>query len=70
MKKTIKDIDWAGKQAVMRCDFNVPLDGDKITDDIRIRDLRVSQSLNSASHRLQKDLLSLPVRKSSSFLLM
>ena len=37
MKKTIKDIDWAGKQAVMRCDFNVPLDGDKITDDIRIR---------------------------------
>ena len=37
MKKTIKDIDWAGKRAVMRCDFNVPLDGDKITDDIRIR---------------------------------
>jgi phosphoglycerate kinase len=37
MKKTIKDIDWTGKQAVMRCDFNVPLDGDKITDDIRIR---------------------------------
>ena len=37
MKKTIKDIDWTGKRAVMRCDFNVPLDGDKITDDIRIR---------------------------------
>ena len=37
MKKTIKDIDWAGKKAVMRCDFNVPLDGDTITDDIRIR---------------------------------
>lgn len=37
MKKTIKDIDWAGKRAVMRCDFNVPLDGDVITDDIRIR---------------------------------
>ena len=37
MKKTIKDIDWTGKQAVMRCDFNVPLDGDVITDDIRIR---------------------------------
>ena len=37
MKKTIKDIDWAGKRAVMRCDFNVPLDGDTITDDIRIR---------------------------------
>lgn len=37
MKKTIKDIDWAGKRAVVRCDFNVPLDGDTITDDIRIR---------------------------------
>ena len=37
MKKTIRDIDWAGKRAVMRCDFNVPLDGDVITDDIRIR---------------------------------
>ncbi len=37
MKKTIKDIDWNGKRAVMRCDFNVPLDGDVITDDIRIR---------------------------------
>ncbi len=37
MKKTIKDIDWTGKKAVMRCDFNVPLDGDVITDDIRIR---------------------------------
>ena len=37
MKKTIKDVNWKGKTAVMRCDFNVPLDGDKITDDIRIQ---------------------------------
>lgn len=37
MKKTIKDINWEGKRAVMRCDFNVPLDGDKITDDTRIQ---------------------------------
>ena len=37
MKKTIRDIDWAGKRAVMRADFNVPLDGDVITDDIRIK---------------------------------
>lgn len=37
MKKTIKDLNWTGKTAVMRCDFNVPLDGDKITDDIRIQ---------------------------------
>ena len=37
MKKTIKDINWTDKTAVMRCDFNVPLDGDIITDDIRIQ---------------------------------
>ena len=37
MKKTIRDVDWTGKRAVMRADFNVPLDGDVITDDTRIR---------------------------------
>ncbi len=37
MRKSIKDIDWAGKTAVVRCDFNVPLDGTTITDDKRIR---------------------------------
>lgn len=37
MKKTIRDVNWTGKRAVMRCDFNVPLDGDVITDDIRIQ---------------------------------
>lgn len=37
MKKTVKDINWDGKTAVTRCDFNVPLDGDRITDDTRIR---------------------------------
>ncbi|MDR1272684.1 MAG: phosphoglycerate kinase [Clostridiales Family XIII bacterium] len=37
MKKTIKDIDVGGKACIVRCDFNVPLDGDgNITDDTRI----------------------------------
>ena len=36
MKKTIKDVNWAGKKAVMRCDFNVPLKEGCITDDTRI----------------------------------
>jgi phosphoglycerate kinase len=37
-KRTIRDVAWAGKRALVRCDFNVPLD-DKgnITDDTRIR---------------------------------
>ena len=36
MKKTIKDVDWAGKKAVMRCDFNVPLKNGQITDENRL----------------------------------
>ncbi|MDX2176977.1 MAG: phosphoglycerate kinase [Candidatus Sumerlaeia bacterium] len=47
-KLSVADIDVRGKRVLLRCDFNVPLDGDRITDDSRI-----VESLPTIRHLIQ-----------------
>jgi len=46
-KKTIADLNAAGQTVLVRCDFNVRLDGDRITDPRRIQ-----ESLPTIKHLL------------------
>jgi 3-phosphoglycerate kinase len=50
-KQTISDIDVNNKTVLLRADYNVPLDGTKITDDYRIQ-----QSLQTVKYLLDRDV--------------
>ncbi len=52
-KKTIEDIDVAGKKVLVRCDFNVPIKNGVISDDKRIREsLRTIRYLSDNGARV------------------
>lgn len=48
-KKTIRDIDLAGKKVLLRADYNVPIKDGKITDDYRVQ-----QSLPTVKYLLDQ----------------
>ena len=50
MKKTVKDFDLKGKKVIVRCDLNVPMDGNVILDDTRIR-----ESLKTINYLIDND---------------
>ncbi len=48
-RKTLDQVDLAGRRCFMRCDFNVPIQGGAIADDARIR-----RALPSIEHALKQ----------------
>lgn len=50
-KKTVKDIDLAGKRVLLRADYNVPVENGQITDDYRIQ-----QSLPTVNYLLEQNV--------------
>lgn len=50
MKKTIEDYEYNGKKVIIRCDLNVPINNNIITDDTRIK-----ESLESINYLINKN---------------
>ena len=50
-KKTVKDIDLKGKKVFVRCDFNVPMDENKVITDNR----RIVAALPTIKYLLEND---------------
>ncbi len=52
-KKTVADIDWMGKKALVRVDFNVPLSSKDPADDIQVTDdTRIQAALPTLNYLL------------------
>src|SRR3954464_14830181 len=58
-KKTVADVDVKGKKVLMRVDFNVPLEGSRITDDRRI--VQALQTIKNVIDRGGRLLLMSPL---------
>ena len=50
MKKTIRDYEYKGKKVLLRCDLNVPINDNCITDDTRIK-----ESLKTINYLVEQD---------------
>ena len=54
-KKSVDDINVKGKRVLVRCDFNVPLQDGKITDENRLVAFSIVEFIIEARSNAKKD---------------